>query len=74
MIEPDKCACCDAPLVDTETFRTGNGQTWCPDHGPIAINLERMAMQQHSEFHMPGPMLLWVRKQVQKNNRRRFGP
>jgi hypothetical protein len=74
MTEPDKCACCGAAMTDLETFRTCDGRSWCPDHGPLAIGLEREAIQQGGEFHMPGPMLLWVRKQVQKNNRRRFGP
>ena len=76
MTTPDTCACCGATMTDLETIRTSDGRPWCPEHGTEALRLDRLswANGHAGQFEMPGPAMSWARKQVQKNNRRRFGP
>jgi hypothetical protein len=68
------CASCGA-IVGRNWFMTCDGRTWCHEHGPMAIRLELEAYNRGEQsFTVPGPVLLWARDQVRKNNRRRFGP
>lgn len=69
------CACCAKDVHDDDSWQTSDGRRWCPDHGPLAVKLQRQAMARGElDFTMPGPVLLEVRARIARNNRRRFGP
>lgn len=69
------CACCRVWVDEWATWRTYDGRTWCAEHGPVAIRLEREAHDRGEDtFTMPGPVALEVRARIARNNRRRFGP